>query len=377
MLAFCCKCGQSEEAEASVELFFDELKIEKLGGPAPGEADCSTDPGTARKTSSDLTSQSATLDSSSQPVTGVTEQVSWQPPSEHRVVFEADLLRREKATKLLGTLHQRVDSEIFSTELKPVLAGRLDARHFCSDDTLIRHSMLCEGNLRKTLASLKATVQWRAEFFNSKGIVNIADGGVASTKSCQCCMKDPRAHCFLHVGKDAAGHHVVYSCSGAAMNKSPLDGCKHMALQLERLFNGNSEPGRVVWIVNMSGTGIADCNPRTPMMALPMFFNHYPERFAQIILWGMPKIFYGMWQTVMSLVDPITKSRIIIQRNDAERLRYADAYWSNNAEMAAWLKASAKVSGAPGDFPNISLSRQLLDAETRSILERCEALRSK
>jgi len=376
MFSSCCKCGQNEEAEDSIEVQFNELKLQKLGGPAPDEADCITDPGTTRKASNDLTSTSATLDTSSPPVQEVTEEVSWQPPSEHRAVFEADLLRRERATTLLGTLRQMVDAEIFSAESKPALAEGREARHFCSDDTLIRHLMFCEGNLQKTVASLKATVQWRAEFFNSKGIVNVGEGAEA-TKSCQCCMKDPRAHCFLRVGKDSAGHHVIYSCSGAAMNKKPLDGCKHMALQLERIFDGNSSPGRVVWIVNMSGTGIADCNPRTPLMALPMFFNHYPERFAQLILWGLPTIFYGMYHTAMSLADPITKTRILIQRNDEERLRYAEAYWSNDAEMAAWLRASAKVSGAPGDFPNVSLSRQLVDAETRTILERCEALRSK
>jgi len=195
-----------------------------------------------------------------------------------------------------------------------------------------------------------------------------------SQKSCQCCVKDPRAHCFLRVGTDAAGQHVICSCSGAANNKSPVDGCRHMALELERLFDGNSVPGRIVWLINMAGFGMADCNPQTPTMAVPMFLNHYPERFGQVIVWGMPTIFRGVLPLCWKLLDPVSKARIQIHKTDSERTRYAEAYWSNNAEMAAWLAAAKHVKGVPGDFPDISLSRQLSDTDARTTLERIAAL---
>lgn len=300
----------------------------------------------------------------------------WQPPLEHRAVLEADRYRKEAATKLLGAFRQMVDAEILSAEAEPGLAAQLETRHFCSDDTLLRYLMYCNGDNQKALASLKATVQWRAEFLQGKGIITSSEGEM-SKKSCQHCMKDPRSHCFLNVGTDVAGHHVIYSCAGSAMNKKPLDGCKHMALELERLFDGNSSPGRIVWLINMAGVGIADCNPRTPLMALPMFFNHYPERFAQIVVWGMPAIFHGMYTMIWNFIDQDTKSRVLIQRSEAERTRYAEAYWSSNAEMAAWLNAARRLKGAPADYPDISLSRQLGDKDTRITLERCAALKTK
>jgi len=140
-----------------------------------------------------------------------------------------------------------------------------------------------------------------------------------------------------------------------------LDFCKHVALELKRIFDGNSAPGCVVWLINLAGFGIADCNPQAPIMVLPTFFKHYPERFAQVVLWNMPRIFRGMYSASMQLLDPIKKARVITHRTDAERKAYAEAYWSNNAEMAAWLDAASHMKGVPGNFPDISLSRQLGD----------------
>jgi hypothetical protein len=318
----------------------------------------------------------AGLDELIHPVQEVTEATEWQPPPEHRAVFEADLYRRQTATQLLEGFRQMVDVEIFSSEPTPLQATELQARHFCSDDTLVRHLMFCDGDEKKALASLIATLRWRADFLEGKGIAKVGEG-VAFKKSCKCCMNDPRAHCFLCVGTDAAGQHVIYSCAGAAMNKKPVDGCRHMALELERIFDGNSLPGRIVWVVNMAGFGIADCNPRTVMLALPMFLNQYPERFGHIILWGLPTVCLGMWALAQQVLDPLTRSRVHIHRLDSERMRYAEAYWSRNAEMAAWLNAAKRVKGVPGDFPDISLSRQLRDPEARAVLERCAALANK
>lgn len=361
-MGYCCRCGHDEE-----DLELTEVNVHKLAGQAPSEP---------KGGSFSVPSSIADLDELIHPVQEVTEATEWQPPPEHRAVFEADLCRRQTATQLLEGFRQMVDVEIFSSEPTPLQATELQARHFCSDDTLVRHLMFCDGDEKKALASLIATLRWRADFLEGKGIAKVGEG-VASKKSCNCCMKDPRAHCFLCVGTDAAGHHVIYSCAGAAINKKPIDGCRHMALELERIFDGNSLPGRVVWIVNMAGFSIADCNPQTPMMALPMFFNHYPERFAQIIMWGMPTIFLGTWPIVQSLMDPINKARALIQRTDAERMRYAEAYWSNNVEMSAWLNAAKRVKGVPGDFPDISLSRRLSSEDARTVLERCAALKRK
>jgi len=355
MLGYCCKCSDEEHLD-SVVLTCDEEHLDSAGD--------------------DLHSVIAVFDDFSQPVQRVTEATEWQPPWEHRVVFEADLHRRKTATELLRAFRHMVDAELFSAEPTSVLAADLEARHFSSDDTLVRHLMYCDGDEQKTMASLKATLQWRAKFLDGKGNTMVGEG-VASKKACQCCIKDPRAHCFLHMGTDAAGQHVFYSCAGASTNKKPLDFCKHLALELERIFDGNSAPGCLVWIVNLAGFGIADCNPQNMTMGLPIFLTHYAERFSQVILWNMPTIFHGVYSASMRLLDPIKKERVLVHRTEAERMRYAEAYWSNNAEMAAWLDAASHLKGTPGKFPDMSLSCQLGDTETQTILRRCAALTTK
>lgn len=308
------------------------------------------------------------------------EATKWQPPLEHRDVFETDLHRMEAAAKLLGSLREKVERELFAAETAPVLGLGPEARSFCSDSTLLRHLIHGDRDEGRALASLKATLKWRAGFFAGKGVYSAdasADAGGKAKKLCQCCMIDPRAHCFLRVGTDVAGRHVIYSCAGAATNKRPLDGCRHMALELERIFDGNSAHGSIVWLINFAGISIADCNPRTVVMALPMFLNNYLERISQIVFWGMPLLVAGMYSAGMKLLDPIARKRVVIHRTDAERTRYAEAYWSSDAAMAAWLDAAQHVQGRPGDFPELTLSRQLRDADTRAILEHCAALRSK
>jgi len=173
MFGYCCKCGLRRNEE---NLEITDVRLEDLGEQAPCETEDSSVLGTALKASVDLSPSIASLDGLSQPLENVTKASAWQPPLEHRVVFEADLHRRETATKLLGAFRQMVDAEIFSAEPTPPGTAELQARHFCSDDTLLRHLMSCNDEQQKVLASLKATLRWRADFLEGKGIVKVGEG---------------------------------------------------------------------------------------------------------------------------------------------------------------------------------------------------------
>jgi len=209
---------------------------------------------------------------------------------------------------------------------------------------------------------LKETLKWRRKYF--------ADG---TSQVCPRCREEPRSHCFLYMGTDIAGRHVIYSCAGRASNKAVADGMRHMSSELERIFDGNSADGQVVWIVDFAGFGLADCNPRLGATAVPMFASHYPERFGQIVLFAMPSFFRAIYSASMKILDPVMQRKVVILHTPEARKRYAEHYWSCNPVMAEWLQAVANCKSVPGSYPDVALSRRLSDASTRDILERCSA----
>ena len=115
---------------------------------------------------------------------------------------------------------------------------------------------------------------------------------------CVECDSDATQHCFFRIGTDADGNEVMYSCAARARNKDPHANCRHMAVELERIFRGNCEPGKIVWVIDFNGFGVADCNPRMGATAFPMFGNHYPERMGQIVCLEPPLVFYTLLEGV-------------------------------------------------------------------------------
>ena len=63
--------------------------------------------------------------------------------------------------------------------------------------------------------------------------------------------------CVFGCRYDARGNHVVYSCAGRAASKNVADNVRHMIVEMERIFDGNSAEGRMVWIVDFAGFGFA------------------------------------------------------------------------------------------------------------------------
>lgn len=167
---------------------------------------------------------------------------------------------------------------------------------------------------------------------------------------------------------------------GEQKNKTPEDGIEHMAAEIERLFQNSSMPGSIVWIVDFAGFGFSDCNPKTGVLAFPMFAGHYPERFGQIVCLGLPYAFYPLYGAASKIFDKATMQKVVTLKGDKEWNRYADAYWSNDPAMKAWLNAAVKCKGSPGCFPDMALARALQRLPETELairtLERCAALSS-
>uniref|UniRef100_A0A7S0FDK2 CRAL-TRIO domain-containing protein n=1 Tax=Pyrodinium bahamense TaxID=73915 RepID=A0A7S0FDK2_9DINO len=237
-------------------------------------------------------------------------------------------------------------------------------RRFCSDDTLLRYLCACDSDEEAALAKLQATLRWRGEV--------IAGGG--RLPRCPACEADPTAHCFMHVGADAKGRKVIYSCAGRAANKIVHDNCFHMAFELERLFDGNREPGKITWVIDFNGFSIRDMNPNMGRTAFPMFQGHYPERMGQIVALDPPIMFHGFLKAMHLLIDPVTREKLVFLRGTLARRRYAEEMWSHDPALMSWMEAVERCPGRPASFPSLALSRGLQDQATRATLERCAML---
>jgi len=129
-----------------------------------------------------------------------------------------------------------------------------------------------------------------------------------------------------------------------------------------------------VWLVDFAGFGFADCNPWVGMSAVPLFANHYSERLAQIVLFGLPALANGMVNVIMKLVDSVTRRRVVILRGEAAQRRYMDAYWSHDLAMLEWIQAALRTKGVPGSYPEAMLSQALKDDSAVEMLGRCAAI---
>lgn len=240
----------------------------------------------------------------------------------------------------------------------------------------MRYLCMQDGDVNKAFKAMRDTMEWRKKTF----IPALFPQG-CSLPCCRACARDPMSHCFLCVGKDVLGRHVIYSCTGRAANKTPEDGIEHMASELERLFKNSTIPGSVAWIVDFAGFGFADCNPKIGALAFPMFASHYPERFGQIVCLSLPYAFYPIYAAGSKIFDKETMAKVKILKGDKDWKRYGDAYWSHDPGMRRWLDAAVKCKGVPGGFPDAQFTQDLQRTEATEssirILERCAELSEK
>lgn len=300
-----------------------------------------------------------------------TQLVEWpeKAPLEEDQVVAVSLRKRMAKAKLnLDALRERVQVEFLSRS--PQNEAEEREMCFCTTSTMMRYLCASDGDVNKALKAMKDSMEWRRKNLHKHLFL---EG--ATLPTCRPCLKDPLSHCFLCIGQDSLGRHVIYSCTGRAANKTPEDGIEHMATELERLFQNSSMPGQIAWVLDFAGFGLVDCNPKVAALALPMFASHYPERFGQIVCLSFPYAFYPLYAAGSRIFDKDTMAKVKILKSDKEWKRYGDAYWSHDPGMRAWLDEAVKCKGVPGSFPAAHFTEQLRRTpETEGairILERC------
>jgi hypothetical protein len=91
---------------------------------------------------------------------------------------------------------------------------------------------------------------------------------------------------------------------------------------------------------------------------------------GQIVLLDPNVFFYGLWLGIQSVLDPVTKSKVVMLRGEAAREAYADVQWRGAPDpaMADWICSVAKLNGSPGIFPETMVG-DLRDPVTCATLE--------
>ena len=97
---------------------------------------------------------------------------------------------------------------------------------------------------------------------------------------------------------------------------------------------------------------------------------------GQIVLLEPPALFYGLWYSVQPVLDPVTKSKVVMLRGQRALQVYSDVEWRGMSQgerprggegsapaeiidasappdpnMAAWIETVAGLPGVPGSFP--------------------------
>eukprot|EP00471_Norrisiella_sphaerica_P003743 CAMPEP_0184490614 /NCGR_PEP_ID=MMETSP0113_2-20130426/18334_1 /TAXON_ID=91329 /ORGANISM="Norrisiella sphaerica, Strain BC52" /LENGTH=308 /DNA_ID=CAMNT_0026874571 /DNA_START=15 /DNA_END=941 /DNA_ORIENTATION=- len=188
----------------------------------------------------------------------------------------------------------------------PEIAGpyRKDEK-FMTDSCLRRYLDANEGNVKRALKQLQATIEWRRTY--------------KPWEPCSKCLKDPFAHNMRVVGFDTKGRAVIYSCFAQAYDRWDADkNLKHMCWVLEQAAPLMEERGATkwTWISDFHGFSASDCSPKS-MILVKNVLAHYPERLFKAVILDAPWLFNGLWNIVTPLLEERTKEKICFFKSGA------------------------------------------------------------
>eukprot|EP00467_Chlorarachnion_reptans_P002587 CAMPEP_0114509456 /NCGR_PEP_ID=MMETSP0109-20121206/13222_1 /TAXON_ID=29199 /ORGANISM="Chlorarachnion reptans, Strain CCCM449" /LENGTH=305 /DNA_ID=CAMNT_0001688615 /DNA_START=37 /DNA_END=951 /DNA_ORIENTATION=- len=186
----------------------------------------------------------------------------------------------------------------------PEIAGPFREGKFITDSCLQRYLTANNGDVKKALAQLKETVDWRKTY--------------KPWDPCPKCLKNPLAHNLRVVGFDSKGRAVIYTCFSQANDRWDADvNLKHLSWVLEQAVPLMEKRGATkwCWMSDFHGFSTSDCAPKS-MMLVKSMLAHYPERLYKAILMDAPWIFNGLWSLVSPLLDQRTKEKVLFCKAD-------------------------------------------------------------
>ena len=250
--------------------------------------------------------------------------------------------RREKARSTLAELRRALDA-----------SGEAAAE--CEDEMLVRFLESTGGDdVKQARKALAATLSWRCK----QGL-----DVVPPPRVCPHCAANPYAHCFFSIGRDRRGWEVVYSCPGRTSAKDPSSACRHLVLTLESIFSCEdaAAPPHFVLLVDLSGFGLRDLDPRVALRALPIILNHYPDRVGQAVLLDSPAVFTVVWRMLTPLLSPVMQMKARFVRGGKMKEYFEHYLFPEQAEFCQAtlrLKASPAAAAFP---PSMARVRRPLD----------------
>ena len=186
---------------------------------------------------------------------------------------------------------------------------------FVESHITVKGSEVRDVNIKAASEAIAATVRWRAEF------------GASELRSCECCDKDPFAHCLFSIGTDRRGWEVAYSCAGRTTKKDPTTISRHLVAFLEETFaRAERPPTHFGILLDLHGLGVGDLDPRVAVRAITILLTHYPDRVGQVAIVDAPWFFSGIWSILCKAIDPLSQQKARFLTRGAQTEEYLSTY---------------------------------------------------
>lgn len=168
----------------------------------------------------------------------------------------------------------------------------------CEAGMLSRYLRATGGDRQHALKRIRDTLEWRA-------------CERPEQLHCKACELDPSSHYMHVVGWDLQQRPIIYSCLELPTNRSVADNTEHMLACFEsaiRLMPEGVESW--VWVMDLFGFGLRDCDPRLAHKFFHLAGSYYPERLGHFFLVSPPAAFSTLWKGVYRFIDPVTRDKI-------------------------------------------------------------------
>lgn len=187
-----------------------------------------------------------------------------------------------------------------------------DDTDFLCDVTYLRYARARNGDNKKALTMLEATVAWRREYMPHR------------------LTKDALAHHYVNqtmwqVGRDKKGNALVYGRPGTS-NPFPADErVRYLVFMLEQAVRSGSE--KMTWIIDWSLWGQRKNDAESSearKRIIQVLQDHYPERLAAMYMVGQPWFITMLYYVSAPFIDSTTRAKVHISYTKEKLLDVVD-----------------------------------------------------
>eukprot|EP01135_Chromosphaera_perkinsii_P002883 Nk52_evm38s229 gene=Nk52_evmTU38s229 len=177
-------------------------------------------------------------------------------------------------------------------------------KSYCTDLTLLRYLRARNWNLKKAVAMLTKTLQWRNAVKINK--ISVSDPKIDSAYL--------QGKMYIN-GYDKRGQPIVYlKMHTKADPHTNTEKIRFMMYTMNSAIKAMDEKAgihKMVWIANLENYSMkynGDLNMAVDLLHVVQ--NYYPERLAHAFFVNAPLLFRAAWKTISPFVDSVTKKKI-------------------------------------------------------------------